>query len=312
MSVLKSVIASGIGLGVYLAVTPGMGQWALGVGQKAVGQDHACAWAPLLRFPWKMESFQTRKEELKKFVRVIGKDEALGLVQVSSPGRPFWVRAKGHYMDGEELIRLLLSEREWNVESVPAARVRKGDVVVDVGAHIGTFTDFALMNGASKVIMLEPDPANVECLRRNFEKEIAAGTVVLVPEGAWSKEDAIEFSAGVANSGTGSMVNHEGGAKKIRVPVRPIDAMMAHLGISRVDFIKMDIEGAETEALKGAAKIIQASKPRMLLDANHRPDDFTALPKLIAGIKPGYAVAAGECEQNTESGRFIPHTMYLE
>jgi len=48
------------------------------------------------------------------------------------------------------------------------------------------------------------------------------------------------------------------------------------------------------------------------LDANHRPDDFTALPKLIAGIKPGYAVAAGECEQNTESGRFIPHTMYLE
>jgi hypothetical protein len=65
--------------------------------------------------------------------------------------------------------------------------------------------------------MVEPDPVNVECIRRNFATEIASGKVVVAPEGAWSKPDVLRFSVGVANSGTGSFVLRES-AKSIEVP----------------------------------------------------------------------------------------------
>src|SRR5207248_1330379 len=84
-------------------------------------------------------------------------------------------------------------------ESEQGRGVRPGDIVVDVGAHIGTFGDDALRRGASRVIMVEPDPLNLECIRRNFRDEIAAGRVVVIPEGAWSKTDSLNFEIGVAN-----------------------------------------------------------------------------------------------------------------
>src|SRR5947209_4883134 len=43
----------------------------------------------------------------------------------------------------------------------------------------------------------------VECIRRNFRQEIAGGSVIVIPEGAWSTADTMDFDVGVVNSGTG-------------------------------------------------------------------------------------------------------------
>jgi FkbM family methyltransferase len=309
----KYVAAGLAGLGLFTVVSPGMRPWAGAMISKGTGAEVACDWNSLASFPWKIESYLQRKRDLLSAAKIVARDEKLGLIQVATPARPFWVKAQGQHMDGVELVAMLLAEREFNTEAVTQARVRQGDVVLDVGAHIGTFADFALRLGASKVIMLEPDPVNVECIQRNFPSEIASGKVILIPEGAWSKPGTIEFSAGLANSGTGSMVNHEAGAQRIHVPVRPIDGILAGAGIERVNFIKMDIEGAESEALKGAAGTLKAQKPRIMLDANHRGDDFRALPALIASIRPGYVLRMGGCECDANSGgRFNPHTLFFE
>jgi FkbM family methyltransferase len=305
------IVLVGILLGARLAAGPGITPWAAAVAGKAVGAHSPCSWGALLRQPWSITAFLERKATLEAQLAVTATDAPLGLVRVQTPGRPFWVRASGGIWDGRQLIAFLLAEREWNLRDIPAARVRPGDVVLDVGAHVGTFADYALLSGAAKVILLEPDPVNVECLRRNFAAEIAAGSVVLIPEGAWSSESTLELAVGVANSGTGSLVQREQGASTVSVPVRPIDRILERAGVSRVDYIKMDIEGAEPEALKGARQTIARFAPRFHLDANHQPDDATALPALIAGFRPGYRVSTGNCEVHPAGG-YRPHTLFLE
>ena len=64
--------------------------------------------------------------------------------------------------------------------------------------------------------------------------------------------------------------------------------MLRAVGVAKVDFIKMDIEGAERDALKGAAQTLKTYKPRLMLDMYHRPDDAVVLPHgSVAGSRPG-------------------------
>jgi len=74
--------------------------------------------------------------------------------------------------------------------------VKPGDIVLDCGAHVGVFTDIALRRGASKVVSIEPDPTNLECLRRNFPSEIASGRVIIVPKGVWNRDQIITLYIG--------------------------------------------------------------------------------------------------------------------
>lgn len=56
----------------------------------------------------------------------------------------------------------------------------------------------------------------------------------------------------------------------------------------RITFIKMDIEGAELDALQGAAEIIETQKPKLAISVYHKPEDIVEIPKLILGIRPDY------------------------
>lgn len=56
----------------------------------------------------------------------------------------------------------------------------------------------------------------------------------------------------------------------------------------RVTFIKMDIEGAELDALRGAVHIIKTQKPKLAISVYHRWDDIFTIPKLILEIRPDY------------------------
>ena len=305
----KSSIAVAVGLGVYFAL---FGQsYASAVSMKVSGSAPECPWRRVLAMPCDALRFVEIREGIAKQMSVIDSDAALGIERLKTPGRSFWIRKGGNDMSGQTLLAYLLGEQEWVGESDPGATVRKGDWVIDVGAHVGVFTDRALRLGADKVFMVEPDPINVECLKRNFTNEIASGRVILIAEGAWSSKGSMDLNTGVANSGTGSMMYKEAGSKTVSVPVRPIDDMVAEYKAPRIDFIKMDIEGAERHALKGATETLRRWRPRMALDSYHLPDDAVVLPQVIFAANPTYQTTCGPCELNTNHGKRIsPHVTF--
>ncbi len=82
------------------------------------------------------------------------------------------------------------------------------------------------------------------------------------------------------------------------------------LGLPRVDYIKMDIEGSEREALKGAQGTLRKYRPRLMIDAYHRPDDPRVLPAIIRQAHSDYASFCGPCELAGQ--RLVPHTIFFE
>ncbi len=99
-------------------------------------------------------------------------------------------------------------------------------------------------------------------------------------KGVWSSSTKLLLSESGQNSGSNSLIFKVGGGR-IQAPLVTIDQLVAELRLPRVDYIKMDIEGAEREALKGALGTLSKYRPRLMLDSYHRPDDSSVLPAII-------------------------------
>lgn len=115
-----------------------------------------------------------------------------------------------------------------------------------------------------KVYAFEPDPQNYKICQRNKERYHFPETEIY-PFGAWSEDTILLFSA--VGSGN-SRVNGNG---EIQVPVRAIDHVIPEE--EQVTFIKMDIEGSELEALKGARRTLQRCRPKLAISLYHKPEE---------------------------------------
>lgn len=172
-------------------------------------------------------------------------------------------------------------------------RIEPGDVVIDCGGHVGFYTKLALSRGASLVIALEPDPENHWLYNRNLEKEIADGRVRLIKAGVWDQKGELAFHHDVENPGGHSFFGRSGNEMIIEnVPVLPVDDLVEELGLDRIDWIKMDIEGAEQRALMGAARTLARFKPNLAICTYHRVDDPDAIPPIVLEGNSGYTVSA--------------------
>ena len=194
----------------------------------------------------------------------------------------FW----GTERDGRELDLLTLEQAGGDIYEHGPVAVHDSDVVIDVGAHLGTFTRIALHRGARQVIALEPDPVNAACFSRTFADEIADGRVRLVEAAAWHSSGTLEFEVGGASQTGHVAASHA--AKTVTVRAVTLDQAVEELKLGRVDFIKMDIEGAERHALTGARRLLAAHKPRLAICIYHAPDDPEVVPRVIHEANGSY------------------------
>jgi FkbM family methyltransferase len=227
--------------------------------------------------------------EIAQASRVVRRDAGLALW--STPQGQYWVP------DGDDnILPILLAQSERNIYGIGEWGVQNGDVVLDVGAYIGTWTRQALALGAKQVVAIEPSPASIECLKRNLAAEIASGKVILVPKGIWDSEGALTFfensKSGVGNS---FVETNEVTQQLSSIPVITIDKLVADLAIPRVDFIKADVKGATERLLHGAAAVIRRDRPRIALSTEEVADDAPSIARVALAVQPAYEMKCGPC-----------------
>ena len=149
---------------------------------------------------------------------------------------------------------------------------------------MGVYTRRALRDGAVNVISIEPVPETLECLRRNFRKEIAEGRVTVYPQGVWDKKSTLPLTLSKDSTAANTFARDVDGYGTMELPLTTIDNIVRDLNLSRVDLIKMDIEGAERQALAGASQTIRNFRPRLEICTYHLMDD----PEVITGIISSY------------------------
>ena len=217
------------------------------------------------------------------------KDEILGaskLLQKDPAGYHLWQTPMGKWWipQGDDwMLPFNLAEQKRLIYGTGPQAVKAGDIVLDCGANVGVYTKLALDAGAKKIIAIEPAPENIESLKRNFKAEIESGRVVVYPKGVWDKDDVLTLKVDPSNTAADTFVmDLKNGQKGIKVPLTTIDKLVAELKLERVDYIKMDIEGAEQRALTGGQATLRKFHPRLALSAYHVPDDPVMIPRLCA------------------------------
>src|SRR5262245_55361909 len=143
------------------------------------------------------------------------------------------------------------------------ARFAPTDIIIDVGAHIGSFAYAVVMRGAEHVYSIEPDPANCTRARTHLKPYIEKGYVQLIEGAVWrsdSNDDELRFDGyqpfpksfagmqGVLNTGNGSVI-WGAGDPVAKVALDDVIDMATGEGERRVRLLKLDCEGAEWPAL---------------------------------------------------------------
>lgn len=232
------------------------------------------------------------KDKILAASRKIETDEE-GFMRWETPRGRFWIPP-----DNQWVLPFNLAEQERGIYWHENVQIRPGDIVLDCGANVGVFTREALRREAAVVVAIEPSPPNIECLRRNFRTEIRSGRVIVYTKGLWDEEGELTLHMDPHNTAADSLVIQHGDAhKEIQVPVTTIDRMMEELGLERVDFIKMDIEGAEVRALRGGRQTIARFRPRMSLSVYHEPSHPVEVPRAVFAAWNGYRQICGPCAQ---------------
>ena len=128
-----------------------------------------------------------------------------------------------------------------------------GSAVIDVGAHIGTFTVASGARGA-RVLALEPIPANYQLLCANVAANDLGSTVEALQVAAWSCEEPRALPVAHDSTGGSSFYYWDKTATGTEVECARLDDLMDRAGIPVCDVLKMDCEGAEVEILRSLSE----------------------------------------------------------
>ena len=245
------------------------------------------------------------------------KDQILNaskLIEADPKGYEFWDTPKGRYWipaGSRYVLPYNLAEQQRKIYGTGEFGPQPGDITLDCGANVGVTVHEELAAGARKVIAIEPAPENLECLRRNYPNEIASGRVVLVPKGVWDQEDTLTLRVDPKNSAADSFViQREGAVNLEKVPLTTVDKLVDELKLERVDYIKLDIEGAEPKALAGARQTLGKYKPRISIASYHAPDHPAVIPEIIRSARSDYKMYCGPCAETEFSIR--PDVLYFK
>lgn len=161
--------------------------------------------------------------------------------------------------------------------------VKPCDIVIDAGGCWGDTALYFAQN-AARVFCFECMPSNLKIIQENLVLNPSfAEKISVVQKALWSRSgERFIFE----DNGAGSHCSSDG--RGVDVETQTIDDLVSANSLDRVDFIKMDIEGSEPEALMGAERTIRRDRPQLAISLYHDLRHFASIPNWIAGLKLGY------------------------
>jgi FkbM family methyltransferase len=164
--------------------------------------------------------------------------------------------------------------------------VRPGDVVLDLGAYKGESSVWlASQTGPSGLVLaFEPNPAARVVLERNVARaaDVGIGPIEILAVAAGSSRRNENFV------GTAEACSRLDTGGTLAVDVTTLDDVILERELTSVDFVKMDIEGGEVDALKGARQTIVQYALRLAVSVYHLARDLPDIVALVSELRPDY------------------------
>ncbi|MDY4366632.1 FkbM family methyltransferase [Pectobacterium brasiliense] len=163
----------------------------------------------------------------------------------------------------------------------------EGEVFIDCGAYTGDtiaallkkMASLGIEYGPEAIYAFEPDECNAAVLEKNTRHLPQCHCMNM---GAWREKSVLFFASG---DGLSSRISAENDNDTTSIAVDSIDNILNGRGAT---FIKMDIEGAELDALYGAEKTIVQCAPKLAISLYHKPKDLITIPKYLRELNPDY------------------------
>lgn len=180
--------------------------------------------------------------------------------------KPDYLMIQGHklYIDKQDEVvsQELIQSRKWEEYETELFKknIKKGDTILDIGAHIGYYTLLAarLVGDKGKVYAFEPAPRNFELLKKNI-KENGYSNVVLINKAVADMDGESKLFLNNENTGDHRIYNPQDQRKFIKIQTVMLDSFFKNKS-TKVDFIKIDVQGSEVRAFKGAVSLIKENR----------------------------------------------------
>jgi FkbM family methyltransferase len=183
------------------------------------------------------------------------------------------------------IISESLYQDDWHYYEVPETQVKHGDVVLDCGAAEGLFS-LATLERAERIIIIEPSPMFIGSLNKTFH---AAKNVRIIPCALSSRIGQGYLSSGSLNSVLNDAMQDTIPEDAVMVNTTTIDQLIVDLGLTKVDYIKGDLESYELEVLKGAEQTIKTYRPKIAFTTYHNGNNWKDMRDFVLSIVPNYA-----------------------
>ena len=155
-------------------------------------------------------------------------------------------------------------------------KLKEGDIVAEMGAYMGYYTLYLSekVGNRGKIVAIEPLPDNLEYLRNNIIKNNIEN-VSIVPKGVWKEKDKLTFFQDKDDHQSASLILDK--KNKTDIDVDSLDNILKDSDIDNVDFMIIQLNGVEYEALLGLTKI----KPKSIsIAARYDSDKIKASEKI--------------------------------
>jgi FkbM family methyltransferase len=214
-----------------------------------------------------------------RYIDDVKKDRADRIIHLKGIKRPLHVPAEFPLDQSRQVVAELFYPKNWHYYEVDGTKVGRDDIVLDCGAAEGLFA-LKASEVCKRCYALEPLPRYVETMRRTF---LNVEKVEILPYAV----GAVHARFHINGEGIGARLSEKGDGPEVEVFT--VDELFYEKD-RPITYLKADLEGFETNMLKGALRTIEKYRPKIAITTYHREEHAEELKKMLLKTVPDYKI----------------------